>query len=69
MTDGKYELRMVKSNPDLYTMFWVPKDGPPVQQDVDMTEPEARSSLEMKYSRSQAEIDQVIQEAQEKFVA
>ena len=69
MASGRYEPRMVRANPDLYVMVWVPEDGPPIQDGVQMTERELRAALKMKWSRRDNEIDLLIADAQEKFVA
>ena len=69
MASGRYEPRMVRANPDLYVMVWIPEDGPAIQDGVQMTEQELRRALKMKWSRTEDEIDQLIAEAQEKFVA
>lgn len=69
MPSGRYEPRMVRANPDLYVIVWVPEDGPPIQDGVQMTEQELRAVLKMKWSRTENEIDQIIADAQENFVA
>jgi len=69
MPSERYEPRMVRANPDLYVMVWVPGDGPPIQDGVQMTEQELRAALKTKWSRTESEIDQLIADAQEKFVA
>lgn len=69
MASRRYEARMVRANPDCYVMEWVTEEGIPVRDGIEMTEQELRAALKMKWSRTDAEIDQLISEAQDRFAA
>lgn len=70
MAEGRYEARLVLANPNFYVMVWVAAEGPVIRQDsVEMTEQELRAALKTKWSRTDEEVDQLIAEAREKFVA
>lgn len=70
MAEGRYEVRMVRANPNFYVMVWVTGEGPEIKQDnIEMTEQELRAAVKMKWSRTDDDVDLLIAEAQEKFVA
>ena len=69
MDEGKWEPRMVCSNPDLFVMEWVPNEGPRIRDGVEMTEQELRAALGTKWSRSGGEIEYLIEKSRSDFAA
>jgi len=62
MANGRYEVRRVSLIPELFATLWVEEDVA-IGDGVQMTEQELRASLRMNHGRSDAEIDQIVEDA------